>query len=134
MHIYYRLMTRQNDQTTVGKRSLTPPHSKRVSAAPGCKHSQRAARSFVRGLENRLRFGTITIILNCSAVRIICGQSAVLKFEWTINRLTELLFNSHFCLSLHKRYDSLCTFFRAQSFCDNIKFFIIYIMEFVFFC
>ena len=34
MHIYYRLMTRQNDQTTVGKRSLTPPHSKRVSAAP----------------------------------------------------------------------------------------------------
>ena len=35
MHIYYRLMTQQNDQTTVGKRSLTPPHSKRVSAAPG---------------------------------------------------------------------------------------------------
>jgi hypothetical protein len=25
MHIYYRLMTRQNYQTTVGKRSLTPP-------------------------------------------------------------------------------------------------------------
>ena len=37
MHIYYRLMTRQNYQTTVGKRSITPPpprHSKRVSAAP----------------------------------------------------------------------------------------------------
>ena len=27
-------MTRQNYQTTVGKRSLTHPHSKRVSAAP----------------------------------------------------------------------------------------------------
>ena len=36
MHIYYRLMTRQNYQTTVGKRSLTHPHSKRVSAAPVC--------------------------------------------------------------------------------------------------
>jgi hypothetical protein len=34
MQIYYRLMTRQNYQTTVGKRSLTHPHSKRVSAAP----------------------------------------------------------------------------------------------------
>jgi hypothetical protein len=35
MHIYYRLMTRQNHQTAVGKRSLTHPHSKGVSAAPG---------------------------------------------------------------------------------------------------
>jgi hypothetical protein len=33
MHIYYRLMTRQNYQT-VGKKSLTHSHSKRVSAAP----------------------------------------------------------------------------------------------------
>jgi hypothetical protein len=31
MHIYYRLMT------TVGKKSLTHPHSKRVSAAPDNK-------------------------------------------------------------------------------------------------
>jgi hypothetical protein len=34
MHIYYRLMTRQNYQTTVGKRSLTPPPPTRRGLAP----------------------------------------------------------------------------------------------------
>jgi hypothetical protein len=34
MHIYYRLMTRQNYQTTVGKRSLTPTPTRRGLAPP----------------------------------------------------------------------------------------------------